>query len=525
MLRDISRILVALVGISMASVSAEESSPKPVMSTTELANWIDERFAETWRKSQITAPQIVDDATFLRRVYLDLSGTVPPVSEAREFLAYEGGHKREFLVEKLLSDTRRPQKHAERTAAHWATLWRRMMVPGNSPEAQSAVMLEPWLKDQFASNVPYDEMVRLLVTAKSDGQAMMTATPAGTRSAAPAMYFQVVGGKPESAANAVTRMFLGVRIGCAECHDHPFAEWKQKDFWGMAAFFSGVKNGAIDDAAAARIRPENSAVEYAAAFLGSQDPVKTNGKSPRQTLVDWITSPDNPDFAATAVNRVWLHLIGRGMTDSVDDLDKPSDGERAILDELAKLFVNAKYDLRWLIGGICKSQLYQRQCIDLENDQTPPPGLRIVKTLTPEQIFNSLEQALALPVARADGSARFNGLRDQLISRMNEAASNRPDEFRAGIPQALLLMNGRLTTEATDLDRSRTLRGVLDAPFLNTEDKLTTLFLAALSRTPRPDEQKFMLDHVSKQDQDKRNQAFAEIFWAILNSPEFVLEK
>src|SRR5439155_2264358 len=188
---------------------------------------------------------------------------------------------------------------------------------------------------------------------------------------------------------------------------------------------------------------------------------------------------------------------------------KASPAERRILDELATRFVQARFDLRWLIAGICKSQLYQRECIALEDtDHDPPSGLRPVKTLTPEQVFNSLEQALALPVARADGSARFNGLRDQLISRMNEAASNNPEEFRAGIPQALLLMNGRLTTEATDLDQSRTLRGVLDAPFLDTEAKLATLYLATFSRQPRPEEKQFLLEHIRKQaDGEKQKHA------------------
>jgi hypothetical protein len=413
-------VIVAFVLVAVQAVpdawgadsTAETKTAPSSLSSKELAAWIDETFAETWRQSQIEPPAVVNDATFLKRVYLDLSGTVAPVSEAREFLEYSGVQKRESLIDQLLNDTRRPQKHAERTAAHWATLWRRMMVPGNSPEAQAAVGLEPWLKEQFASNVPYDELVRKLVTAKSDGQAAMTAANArlGIRTGGPAMYFQLVGGKPESAASSVTRMFLGVRIGCAECHDHPFAEWKQKDFWGMAAFFSGINNGIVTDSPQTTIRPANSTMDYSATFLGGETPRFTNNRSPRETLADWMVAPTNSRFAATAVNRVWLHLIGRGLTDSVEDLDKPST-ECDVLGELSKMFVAAKFDMRWLIAGICKSQLYQRQCVATdESADEPPPGLRIVKTLTPEQLFNSLEQALSLPVAKADGSARFNGL-------------------------------------------------------------------------------------------------------------------
>ncbi len=519
--------VLMFVGLPIAAGDEPAATSASSQVTSQvLAEWIDSEFAATWKAGNIESPAVADDATFLKRVFLDLNGTVPSVSQAREFLGYDGPQKRDTLVDRLLNESRRPEKAAERTAAHWATLWRRMMVPGNSPEAQAAVA--PWLKEQFTKNVPYDEIARKLITATNDGSAMMVLGPRGmVRSSGPAVFFQATGGKPETSASAVSRVFLGVRVGCAECHDHPFANWKQKVFWGMAAFFAGVNGGTVGDAQQAKIRPANGTVEYAANFLGGDEAKIRSGKTSRETLADWVVAKENSLFAATAVNRVWMYLLGRGLTDSVDDLDKASPAERKFLDQLAKKFVEAKFDLRWLIAGICKSQLYQRECVATdEKNGEAPPGLRIIKTLTPEQVFNSLEQALALPVARADGGARFNGLRDQLISRMNEAASNQPEEFRAGIPQALLLMNGRLTTEATDLELSRTLRGVLDAPFLDTEEKLATLYLAVFSRSPRADEKRFLLEHIAKQsDKEKQKQAYAEIFWGLLNSPEFVLEK
>lgn len=504
------------------------AEPAQRLTSRELAERIDREFDQVWRASKIEPPPVADDATFLKRAFLDLSGTIPPVSQVREFLDYTGEHKRFLLVERLLTENRRPERYAERTAGHWASLWRRMMIPGNTPEAQQAVMLEPWLKKQFADNVPYNEIARKLIKGKSsDAESVMAVNPRqGLQGSSPVLYLQVAGGKPETSASAVTRMFLGVRIGCAECHNHPFAEWKQSDFWGMAAFFNGVKNGAIEDSTTLTIRPENSTTDYTATFLSSGQPAKlAKGKMARETIADWIVAPENTLFAATAVNRVWLHLLGRGLTESVDDLDQAPAQQRQFLNELARHFVTSGYDLRWLISGICQSQVYQREAAG-EQLLGSAPGLRPVKTLTPEQLFNSLEQALALPVARADGSARFNGLRDQLIARMNEAAGLQPEEYRAGVPQALLLMNGQLTNEATDLEKSRTLRGVLDAPFLDTEEKLTTLFYATFSRRPRDDERQFLLQHVRKsQEIDKQDQACAEIFWGLLNSPEFVLER
>jgi hypothetical protein len=521
-----------LATLLAGTLAAEE--PKPPASSAErltaeeLANWIDREFEKSCREANVTSPGLVDDATFLKRVHLDLTGSIPSVSRARDFLNSSSPTRRQELVERLLTDRRRPEKPAERTAAHLANVWRRMLVPGNTPEAQSAAALEPWLKEQFLANVPYDELARRLVTATNDGAAVMAPNPGlGISASGPGVYFQAIGGRPETAASSVSRVFLGVRLGCAECHDHPFASWKKKDFWGMAAFFAGFRNGNLGDVSTAVIRPETSTEEFAAAFLGGTPAEIERGKTPRETLVDWMVAEENLPFSATAVNRVWQHLLGHGLTDSVDDLDAAPPEQRRLLDDLARLFAQSGFDLRWLISGICRSRLYQRECLPAEEAMAEPvPGLRVVKTLSPEQIFNSLEQALALPVARADDGARFNGLRDQLIARFNEAAANNPDEFRAGIPQALLMMNGRLTADATDLDHSRTLRGVLEAPFLDEDAKLTTLYLAAFCRPPRPEERAYLMTQVREQSAaDDRMQTYAEIFWSLLNSPEFVLER
>src|SRR5262245_28173740 len=368
--RSLLAVLLTLAATSWA-VGQEAAATPPSkaanrLTPDELAAWIDEQFQAEWQVTKFTPPAVVDDATFLKRSSLDLTGSIPTVSQARDFLEYTGEHKRGILIDRLLNESRRPEKFAERTAAHWATLWRHMIVPGNTPQAQMAQSLEPWLKQQFVANVPYDEFARKLVTATSTGQGMMVPAALNGRvavSSEPVILYQAIGGKPANAASTLTRVFLGTRIGCAECHDHPFAPWKQKDFWGMAAFFSGIQNGNVGDAVVARITPENSTTEYVAKYLGGEEARVGSGQTPRQALADWMVSPENKQFGATAVNRVWLYLMGRGMTDSVDDLDRASEAERKILDELAAKFVESGYDLRWLIAGICKSQVYQRGCV------------------------------------------------------------------------------------------------------------------------------------------------------------------
>jgi hypothetical protein len=345
--------------------------------------------------------------------------------------------------------------------------------------------------------------------------------------AAAAVFQQAVGTTPENLASAYVRVFLGIRLNCAQCHDHPMNDWKRTDFWGIAALLSQPNASAEQAAPPPTITPASEPITYTAKLLWNDEPLGEipANTSPRQLLADWLVAPENPNFAATAVNRVWQFLCGRGLAGSVDDLDRVSPEERQILDELAKLFVESNYDLQWLLAGICKSKVYQQAARAAETDGE---GFvhRPLKTLLPEQVFDSLEQALNLPIGRADNGPRFNGERDQFVARMNESAAETPADYRGGIPQALMLMNGKLTADATSLDTSRTLRAVVEAPFLSDQEKIETLYFAALSRTPHSDELEYLRQYVEgKQSEEDRKQAFAEIFWGLLNSPEFVLSR
>jgi hypothetical protein len=275
------------------------------------------------------------------------------------------------------------------------------------------------------------------------------------------------------------------------------------------------------------VADSNQGLSYTAKLLWSDEPLKEipAGKSPREVLAEWMTAPENPNFAATAVNRTWQYLCGRGLAGSVDDLDRVSAGERRVLDELATLFVESGYDVRWLITGICQSRIYQ-QAYRSDAAEEESFTHRPLKTLLPEQVFDSLEQALALPIAKADNGPRYNGERAQFVARLNESAPETPIDYKGGIPQALMLMNGKLTAEATNLESSRTLRAVVEAPFLSSEDKIETLYFAALTRRPSEEEMTYLLNHVRQQSGDEeQQQAYSQILWGLINSPEFVLSR
>lgn len=520
---------VIVFGAAIGVVAAEGGTDAgPRLSCKDLARWIDAKFGGAPADA---ARPVVDDATFLRRASLDLLGSIPSISTTRDFLADETDYKRDLFVEGVLGVAGQKSRLTDRNAEHMARVWRRILVPGSGPSAMMATRLDPWLKTQFAANVSYDKLARTLVLARQETPSAEATTAVGFVPAqGPLLLYEAVGATPENLANSFSQTFLGVRIGCAQCHDHPFAEWKQQDFWGMAAFFAGHSRGPMGEWTESKItkivNPANS-TEYAARFLWGESPDFQGDKLPREVFADWLTSPANPNFSATAVNRIWQYLCGRGLTDAVEDLDTASPDERAILNELAELFEQQGYDVRWLMAGICESQTYQRACVSQSLDSEPlPPGARPVKTLLPEQVFDSLEQAMALPVSKVDDSPRYNGQMGELITRWNETVGSTPEDFRGGVPQTLLLMNGHLVAKATDLKESRTLRAVVEAPFLDTEEKLDTLYLAAFTRLPKAEEREFLLEHVRSQaDVNAQKEAFGEIFWGLLNSPEFVLTR
>ena len=529
--------LFVLLAGSLAAQEVASPARTPKMTTQDLADWIDARFAKEYEAAGVKPADLVDDASFLRRIYLDLQGRIPTVAQIREFTLAENSFKRPDYVDRLLNDERRPDRFAPRSADHLGRVWRRMMVPASAVNTGMATQLDPWLSRQFSLNTPYDQFARKLLLAMPQqpmggllGGAQPAPNPTSTPDpdAAAAIFQQAVGATPENLASAYVRVFLGVRLHCAQCHDHPLAEWpKRTDFWGVAALLAG---GAKQEQAAPAptIKPQTEELVFTAKLLWTDEPLKEipANKSPREFLADWMVSPENPNFAATAVNRVWQYLCGRGLAGSVDDLDQVTAEERKILDELAKLFVESGYDVRWLITGICKSKVYQQQVVKDAPAEEAGFVHRPLKTLLPEQVFDSLEQALALPIAKVDKGPRWSGEREQFVARFNESAPDNPSDYKGGIPQALMLMNGKLTADATSLDNSRTLRAVLEAPFLKTEEKLETLYLAALSRMPRAEETEYLLKYVaSKPSEEERKEAFAEIFWGILNSPEFVLSR
>jgi hypothetical protein len=485
-------VMILSMGLSLAN---------PGESPGELANWIDARLEASGRAKGLPPRTVVGDDVFLRRAYLELAGTIPSVAEARDFLDSTTSDKREQLIFSLLND--------KRFAEHHARLWARTLAPAGNTRGP----LEAWLRTEFGKNTPFDQIARSVLTAKGDAT-----------KATPASFYFAVGNSPERVAESVARGLLGVRLGCAQCHNHPFTRWKREHFWGLAAFFAGTGTapGQVNDGFTTRITPMDSSQEFDAKFLEGPAPQFPQGTSPRAVLADWLATSENHYFAANVVNRVWQDLCGSGLVSTIDDLDTLDAKEREqILDELAAKFAANGFNLRWLVEGICRSKAYQQaSTADPERGTVQRP----VRTLSPDQVFAALDQALSLKKGRGL-SPRFTPEGQNLMARLEEARGSTPTDFKGGIPQALLLMNGPIVTRATTLEDSLTLLAVVEAPFFKDTEKLDTLFLAAYSRLPRPAEQKRFLEVIRAKPDDPKaqRQAYANIFWALLNSPEFVL--
>jgi hypothetical protein len=499
---------------------------------------IDALLEKSWTENGITPAKPADDAEFLRRVYLDLAGKIPPVSVTRRFLndshpvnpgliepAEARARKRREMVDRLLG--------APTYVTSFTDFWQSALIP----EAESDLQLRPlrpgfeaWLRNKLMDDVAYDDLARELLTSELTN---LNRQNRRASEATPDAFFRAKQFKPEDLAAATSRVFLGVRLECAQCHHHPFDTWKREQFWGFAAFYTGIRPAGgnappafaevseIQKLTKVKIPDTEQFVE--ASFLNNEKPEWKEGIAPRQTLADWVTSPKNPRFARTAVNRLWGHFLGRGFVEPVDDFGEsnpPTHPE--ILDILAEEFIRHDFDLKFLIRVIVSSRPYQLTSRLSHDSQEPIEHFALFRSrgLTPRKIFNSLAVALGtfepftVPGQFQDGQAETEFL--DTFRNESDSVLERPTT----ILQALVMMNGRLTTRGTSFEESRTLRAIVDYPLMSDREKIETLYLAALTRRPRTKELERLSAFVEKSDDS--NQAFADIYWSLLNSSEFL---
>jgi hypothetical protein len=541
-------ILAFLVsGVSNTASSGDSSSDD----VTRVAAEIDRLIEARWRLAGVTPSEPAEDATFLRRVSLHVGGCIPPVSVTHRFLDDSSPDKRRRMVDELLDGSG--------YVVNFTRYWRRTMLPETESDLQTRFLVpgfEAWLRDKLAANTSYDVLVREILNTPLESQDMRNFY-VRSQGASPLAFYQAKQIAPENLAAATSRMFLGVRIECAQCHDHPFDKWKRAEFWSYAAFFAGIireRQGdfigrvrEITDRREISIPDTDQVVQ--AAYLDGSEPQWRFKVGPRETLAGWITSRENPFFARAAANRLWGHFFGVGLVDPIDDFtaaNPPSHPE--ILDLLANEFVSHDFDLKFLIRAITATKTYQLASRKTHESQSEPRlfARMSVQGLTPEQLYDSLAQATGMyqPFQPQNAFVLGNNPQGDFAETFADEGAAKT-ERETTILQALSLMNGAEITRATAIDgRSatpapgvvyqpgtaavagggHTLTALTSAPFLDRSAKIEALYLAALTRKPSPEELQRLTDYAASGGPKKdENQALADIFWALLNSSEFLM--
>ncbi len=534
-----SHVLLMLGGLLLVSSGSARAATDD-RDAVALAAAIDRHLAAGWQANKIQPAPPATDAEFVRRIYLDLAGRIPSVSEARAFFDDPRPDKRLRLVEQLLQ--------GPRYVAHFTNVWRSLLLPENTNNLQAGFLtpgFESWIRAKLQQNTSYDAIVRELLTVPMDGRGRNPFGQPNGGGPSPIAFYLTKEVKPENLAAAVSRLFLGVKIECAQCHNHPFAEWKRDQFWSFAAFFAGLqRQGNGDFVNAGREMADRRELTIPgtervvqAAFLDGAAPKWKYNTSARATLAEWMTQKDNPYFARAAVNRLWGYFFGTGIIDPVDEMvgGEHTASHPELLDELASRFVEHNFDLKYLICALTASRAYQLSSLATHPSQDDPHQFARMplRGLSAEQLFDSIAQATGYQDA-TNGNQRFfgnPGVRGRFLTQFTNA-SDKSTEVQTSILQALSMMNGVVTAAATDLERSETLAALLDAPFMDTAERIETIYLATLSRKPTPREASRLIQYVEKggsagdSSTDKDNndkRALADVFWVLLNSGEFFL--
>ena len=531
--------LTLFAAAALAAIAAADDRP--------LRDVIDAEMSAAWQREKIEPAALAGDAEFQRRIYLDLVGVIPTHDETAAFLADAATDKRQKLIDKLLEHPRYAQ--------HQADLWDLVLFgrhpPGYDTDKRDGI--QRWLSEQFAANRPYDQWVRELL--KAEGNSVEQGPP---------LYYAQYRNQPEDLNEVVTQTFLGIQLQCARCHDHPFEEWTQLDFYGMAAFFSRLQiveigkkenltmwavaekstgdvlfTGPAKDQQPGRkgdpVKPKfllGEALAEPPLPEGFKEPKIENKKPPpaplfsrKDQLADWVARPDNPYFARAIANRLWAQHFGRGLVHPVDNMspaNKPSHPE--LLGALAKWLVEHQFDLKGYIRELVSSRTYQLSSHGASG-QSLPMWYEHARTrpLSAEELIESWRVATGFDATeKKDADAkkkpsRFHPLtRDYVIQFFGQPTTGTGD-FQGGLAEHLYLNNGELSRLL--VSQAGTLLDALAKSDTPWEARVDRLFLQVLNRPPSDDErQKFVELLSAEKDPSER---LRDAVWALVTCSEF----
>jgi hypothetical protein len=525
-------ILTIALGLFVPTLAAAD------VDGTKVASQVDQKLAEEIAIDK--AAKVTADETFLRRIAFDLVGELPTPQEVTAFVLDASDDKRDRAIDRLLA---RPQ-----FGQNWARYWRDVILARRADDRALFLVgnsVTVYLTEQFNKGAQWDKVAKSFVTATGDVR----------QDGSTALIMAQEGKAPETAAE-VSRIFLGIQIQCAQCHDHPYDDWSREQFHELAAFFPRTavrpklnsttrtfEVGSFDRSFGRRPRNQNASLEHympdledpsakgklmTPVFFATGEKLKTGNTDleRRETLAKWITGPANPWFAKAYVNRMWSELVGRGFYEPVDDMGP----ERKCLapktlEYLAEQFIKADYDVKWLFRVITTTDAYQRRSRSRYEASKYPLASNCPQPLRADQLYNALTAAVGI-AERASGPGYFGGPRARIDNTRTQFNLNfgfdpslSRDEVAASIPQVLTMMNSPQLAGAINGRSPRTMLGKLLADEKDNELVATDLYLRCLARQPTEREMKTCLGYVKTT--DNRVEAFEDILWSLINSAEF----
>ncbi|MFM8479526.1 MAG: DUF1549 domain-containing protein [Planctomycetaceae bacterium] len=494
----------------------------------DAANLVDQAVFNKLRLLGIPASEICDDATFLRRVSLDITGVLPTDEEVRTFLAETAPDKRDRLVDRLLDST----AYADHFANKWNFVLRNKKE--NGEDGPGTQLFHRWIWSRMYDNVPYDQFVREIVTASGDPQI----NPAVT-------WYRDVDSVEEQVEDTA-QLFLGLRIQCARCHHHPFEKWSQDDYYGMAAFYSRVGKKVIPNASGnmrdrrvfhnegvASSSNPRSGKAIRPTGLGSPAYDVPADQDPRVKLADWMTDPQNPFFARSVVNRYWKHFFSRGIVEPEDDMratNPPSNPE--LLEGLSQHFIKSGFDLKELVRTICRSRTYQLSALPNDYNASDKQNFSryYPRRLSAEVLYDAFHQVTdtseafggvpagtrAMQLADASNATYFLQVFGQ---PRGDTACECERSTDANLAQSLHLLNGREIQDKIARDNARTARLATDAN-RSPEERVREIYRWVFAREPAADELEVAVGYI-KRHTDNPRRGFEDIVWALINTKEF----
>jgi hypothetical protein len=483
---------------------------------------VDAAVRERYTQEGLEPAPPASELTIARRLSLALTGSIPSLQEIRQLDAYTGGHRLQWWLEGILQDRRSADYLAERFARVFVgtedgpfLIYRRRRFVS-------------WLSDEFQKNRPYDELVRELIA----GQGLWTDKPATNFVTVTVEQGEGKSGQPnpERLAGRVTRAFLGIRLDCAQCHNHFFEKWKQTDFQGLAAFFgqtregfTGTYDGEGEYTHENRKTGEPETVVPRVPFL--PDLVPLDGTR-RQRLAGWVTHPRNPYFARVTVNRAWALMFGRPMLDKVDDVSSSEDIPAA-LPVLADDLIAHHFDLHRLFRVIAATEAFQRDsAADHEITETHEKHWAAfpLTRLRPEQVAGSVQQATSLTTLNAETHILVRlfalGARNDFLKRYGDTGEDEFDNRTGTIPQRLLMMNGELIHDRTK-EGLFTAASRIGMQARDDRSAVRIAYLSVLSREPTAQEYAHFEARLAGTGGTERGRCMEDFYWALLNSTEF----